>query len=207
MAELPEVDPATEPTFDFDPDPGLWLVGPDASRPPEVWLPLAADAMLAGVEPSPKRRDYVETMLRMIIERHPSPLPYVVLRWPGLETLPFPLYVGLSTLDGPDDAEELWLAGADEDVVEAPVITLLEDDPARRLRRSLVYGGGDGETGLIVGVRYVLSTAVPDVVFLAHGATNDPGEMMAILDDCDALVRTVTVRPPLGDPGSRHTGE
>lgn len=41
MVDLPEVDRTTVPTFDYDPDPALWLVGPDASRPPEVWLPSA----------------------------------------------------------------------------------------------------------------------------------------------------------------------
>lgn len=51
---------------------------------------------------------------------------------------------------------------------------------------------------MLSGVRYVLTTMVPDVVFLAHRATNDPGELVRVLEDCDALIRTVAIKPPAG---------
>lgn len=182
------------PFLDFDLDPSLWLIGPTPDRPYDVWLPGAVDALCASFELTDEQeheRGVVEAVLGSTARQHPSPLPLFVLRWPTVTETPLAVFLGLMERD-PSDLAARWLGHEDLEPVEAPVVESLDAGPGTSLHRSLGYGV-DANNGVVVSVRYAVDDGRPDALVLAHAVSDVPREVLAAMDDIEAMLRTVTV--------------
>ncbi|GAB2748495.1 hypothetical protein [Nocardioides pakistanensis] len=189
-----------DPYLDLDPDPALWLIGPTPERPVEQWLPAATDAVVSdfgrGAEQA-REREHVRDVLGLTARRHPSPLPLFVLRWRELREVPMALFLGL--VEREPGLTDLWLDAEDGESVEPPVREPVPTGAGTTIERSLSYTH-DGETGLTIGLRYVVDTGHPVAVVLAHTASDSPGDILAAASDVEDLLRTVRVldQPPSG---------
>lgn len=193
------------PFLDFDPDPAVWIVGPTPDRPTEVWLPAATEvkAEFFGLGPEQTAaRETVRDVLGSTARRHPSPLPYFLMRWREMHAVPVTVFLGL--VDRTEDPElpTQWLDAADALPLEPPVVDTVATTSGAQVRRSLVYAL-DEDASIIVSLRYLVDTGHPAAFLLAHAASDVAAEMLEARDDLDALMATVTISD---EPGAAPGG-
>lgn len=176
----------------YAPDAAVWLVGPDETRPADVWLPGATDALVTdfGVEDE-EGREYVAAVLLRFVVDDSSPLSDRLLRWRHLGDDPFPIHVGVvERAHWTADDLQAFVAFAGEDLVE-PALVSDVDAGAAPVRRGIGYSQAD--SGLVCGVRYLVDSGDPDLVAVMMTATSRPGQLIEALSDFDDLARTVQV--------------
>jgi hypothetical protein len=168
----------SKPRLAVDPDPAVWFVGPTDARPFEVWLPDAVDLVKGVFEIGPEQAEkeqYVTLVLERIGQPSESPLPYRVVRWLDLQTLP--LLASFGMVERSDAVREIEeFLSAVEEVVETPIVEY-----------------SDVEGGLLVQVRYVVDTGDDEVVLLVLAGARSPGAIVSALDDLDTFVRTAQI--------------
>lgn len=182
---------AHQVTFTEEPDATLWLIGPTEGRPADVWLPGATEILVEsfGIDDQARSHELVSRMLTAVLDHAEHGLPYVWLRWPALDVTPVGLWFGMVQREGPEELEG-FLTGADGDAVEPPVVETLEDSPEVTLRRGQMYRNA-GSDELIGTVRYVVDQGHPEQLVVATAATWELGLFPQLVEDCDALMRTV----------------
>lgn len=183
------------PFLDVDPDPAVWLFGPTPARPVEEWIPEATAAKSAYfglAEDDVRLRGHVQDVLASTARRHPSPLPWFVLRWTAIDEVPLVVFFGLAELADGEDLVAAWLGAEDAPTVESPIVEPVEAPEGMTLQRSLAFSV-DGEGQVVAGLRYVVETGRTDCVVLAHAASDVPREVMQAMPDVEALLRTVRI--------------
>lgn len=182
------------PELLYDPDPGLWLVGPNEARPADVWIKGAIEALVGDFEVKDKEsRLYVSRVLERFAIDESSPLTERLLRWRNLLDDPFPVFLGMIEREHwHADQLEGYLRADDESLVEPAMIDSIDSPKGVTIRRSIAYS--TYPDGVIAGVRYVIDTGARTVLAVMNTATAVPGQLIEALDDLDDLARTVFVR-------------
>jgi len=177
----------------YDPDPAVWLVGPDENRPPEVWVPGAVEAVVSDFSVTEKETEqYVERVLETFARSAGPPLTERLLRWRNINDDPFVTFLGMIEREHwSDDDLDAYLRSEEEAPVEPPVVEDVEAPGGRSIRRGIAYTSHPD--GVVVGVRYVIENGVPDLLAVMQTATRRPGQLIEALDDFDDLARTVHV--------------
>jgi hypothetical protein len=183
----------SKPRLAVDPDPAVWFVGPTDARPFEVWLPEAVDLVKGVFEIGPEQAEkeqYVTLVLERIGQPSESPLPYRVVRWLDLQTLP--LLASFGMVERSDAVREIEeFLSAVEEAVETPIVEDVPGPDGLTIRRAVSYS--DVEGGLLVQVRYVVDTGDDEVVLLVLAGARSPGAIVSALDDLDTFVRTAQI--------------
>jgi hypothetical protein len=182
------------PRLDFEPDPAVWLVGPTEDRSGDDWMDPAVDvtARRLGIDDE-KGRAYVASALATCIRDVPGALPYRLIRWRSRDDIPLPVFLGMVYRDEFAAAGSAFLEYADQPVVEKPIVETLTAPEGRNVRRCLGYTSGE-DSGLAVGLRYVVDSGSPELVALMQAASDVPAALLEALSDIDDLATTVTIQ-------------
>lgn len=183
--------------LDVLPDPDVWFIGPDERRGFDEWLPQAVELLRKSFGVKRRQRDVVEfltLMLARLGRPSESPLPYRLIRWLRLEDVPFVASFGVVPREIAEDGMDDFLAVTDGDPVEAPVIEEVSAPTGTSIRRSITYGRDEIQPeSLLIEVRYVVDTGLPDAVAMVHAGAVSPGELMGVLRDLDDFARVIRI--------------
>lgn len=186
------------PELRYEPDPAVWLVGPDDDRPVDVWVPGATEALVRDFEiTDDETRRFVERVLERFAAAPASDLTERLLRWRDVGEDPFVMFLGMvDREEWSADALEAYLHSDEEGLVEPALVSDVDAPEGITVRRSIGYSSHDD--GIVAGVRYVVDAGDREVVALMHTATRVPGRLIEALDDFDDLARTVRAVAEVG---------
>lgn len=178
-------------TLAYDLDDTVWYALPEDETQIEPWLeafiPVAIEEF-GVVEDDDRLR--VEEALTVLARTGTTGTGDGLIHWPELEQEPLIARVAAFERDGPTTDElDRWVRAIDDDPVEPAIIDELVGADGSRIVRGLAYS--QGETSLVVTLRYAIDAGDAEAIGVVYAASDVPGALLGAIEDFDDLAQSV----------------
>ncbi len=175
--------------LDVDPDPTLWLMGPDETRPPDVWVPAALQTVTKDLNlTEPAAIGTLGSILDVFARRNITAFTYRALRLRTLAEPIFVLHFGMFPIsERRDDGSALLGLDDDLPLLDAPQRAILPRGDGTIVQRAVRHWI-DSDNTVMAEARYFATQPELGVDVVALCSIPDAGILEEHLPEIDSFV-------------------